>query len=501
MTKKINIAIAFMVAALLMSSFTPHLTAHANSAQTHWRGRDSFGAYVTDENCPVVVEGEKLTLNIPSFPSNNYISLEDFESYDANVTAEYTFHNPADYDVEMTLAFPFGKQPDYLYDRYDFNTGKYLYYDDTSLYSLTADGEEIERNIRYTLNSWKFDPQIDLARLSSEKRTYDFITPETPVVSYTYEFNPENLTHSTCAAANFYGLADCNKTCILLEQFSMGEYGSKKEICGTWLSQNRYLTMYVIGEPLQKMPEWKMYENGGLKKQVAGEVKLSTKLQPTIITYNEFALTHFDAEKDISEVDWYNAVLDNLAESRDEGRLVVKDTYSALKVENNLMRWYEYNLSIPAGGRVVNSVTAPLYPAIDASWTPAIYSYTYLLSPASTWADFGSFEVIIKTPYFLVESSLNFKDIYGDAISNGAEVDNRYEYTQQGLPQGELTFTLSTEKSPQRRKQPIGTSIAYFMLFFGIPILFALLAVGIVVATVFLIIYLVRKKRKKQQLK
>lgn len=491
MSKKINIAIACILSAFLLLPCVPHLTAHANSAQTHWSGRDSFGAYVTDENCPVVVEGEKLTLNIPEFPSN-YFSEEAFEGYNANVTAEYTFHNPADYDVEMTLAFPFGKHPDYLYDRYDFNTGKYLYYDDTSLYALTSDGEEIERNIRYTLNSWKFDPQIDLARLSSEKRTYDFITPETPVASYTYEFNPENFTHGTCATANFYGLGDPSKTLILLSEFSMGEYGSKKEICGSWISRNNVQTIYVIGEPLQKMPEWKMYENGEFKKEVAGKVTLSSK--HTLSTFNEFALTYFDKEGEVGEVDWYNAVLDSIAESREEGRLVAKETHSALKVENNLMRWYEYNLSIPAGGRVVNSVAAPLYPAIDASWSPAIYSYTYLLSPASTWTDFGSFEVIINTPYFLVESSLNFKDIYGDDINNGAEVDNRYEYSQQGLPEGELTFTLSTEKSPQKKRQSLGTTIANFMLFIGIPIIFAFVAVGIIVAIVLIIVHAVRKK-------
>lgn len=489
MSKKINIAIACILSAFLLLPCVPHLTAHANSAQTHWSGRDSFGAYVTDESCPVVVEGEKLTLNIPEFPLNNYYSTEEFEDYNAHVTAEYTFHNPADYDVEMTLVFPFGKQPDYIYDRYDFNTGEYVYFDDTSLYQITSDGEEVERNIRYTLNSWKFDPAVDLARLSNEKRTCGFITPETPVTAYTYEFEPEKWENSTCAAANFYGLGDPSKTLILLSEFSMGEYGSKKEICGSWISRNNVQTIYVIGEPLQKMPEWKLYENGAMKKQVAGEVKLSTKLPPKTITFNEFALTYFDEDGEVSEVDWYNAVLDNITESMEDGRLIAKSSYSSLRVENNLMRWYEYNLSIPAGESVVNSVTAPLYPAIDASWNPAIYTYTYLLSPASTWADFGSFEVEIQTPFYLVESSLNFEK--GDGV---------YTYSQQGLPQGELTFTLSTEQSPQKKKQPLGTTIANFMLFIGIPIIFALVAVGIIVAIVLIIVHAVRrKKRSKEQ--
>lgn len=487
MSKKIKIAIACILSAFLLLPCIPRLTAHANSAQTQWNGQDAFGAYVTDENCPVVVDKEILTLNVFSLPCNYYASLEDLESYDATVTAEYTFRNPADYDVDMTLVFPFGARPDYFYNSiYDEEKGEYVTFDDTARYAITADGEELERNIRYTLESWKFDPEVDLARLSNEKRTYGFITPETPVTAYTYEFIPEKPTHSTCAAANFYGLGDSKKTCIILEHLYMGSYGNKKEQCGTWISSNDVLTMYVIGEPLQKMPEWKMYENGSMKKEVAGDVKLSAKLPPTTITFDEFALTYFDNEGEVGEVDWYNAVLDNLTENLEEGRLVLKNPYSSLNVANNLMRWYEYNLSIPAGASIVNSVTAPMYPGIDLDWEPAKYSYTYLLSPASTWADFGSFEARINTPYYLVESSLSFENHEGTHF---------YKYTQQGLPEGELTFTLATEKSPQRRRQSIGTSIAYFMTFFGIPIIFALVAVGIIVAAVLITVHVIHKKK------
>lgn len=58
------------------------------------------------------MKSEKLTLRASQLPNNyyGYDSLEELKSYDASVTAEYTFRNPADYDVKMTLAFSFGKQ-------------------------------------------------------------------------------------------------------------------------------------------------------------------------------------------------------------------------------------------------------------------------------------------------------------------------------------------------------------------------------------------------------
>lgn len=485
MTKKINVAIVLALAVLLVALCPLGITAHANSAQTFWVGQDVFGAYVTDENCPVVVQGEKLTLSIPEFPYNHPTELENLESYDAKVTAEYTFYNPADYDVEMTLAFPFGKNPYSYFVYYDAEREEYVDYDDTAKYKITSDGMEIGRNIRYTLSSWKFEPKTDLARLSSKKRTYGFITPDTPVTKYTYELTPDPSKISRCVAANFYGLGDADSTLILLDGFSMAEYGKNKELCGSWLTTDHLLTMYVIGEPLKKMPEWKFYVNGGLNKTVAGEVKLSAKLPPTTSTFNELALIDFKEVEGVGEVDWYNAVLDNLAEYSQGTNLVIKNSCSLLNVSMDLMRWYEYNLSIPAGGQVVNSVTAPLYPSVDIGWQPPIYSYTYLLSPASTWADFGSFEVEIQTPFYLVNSSLSFE-----------EGEGAYSYSQHGLPNGELTLTLSTEKSPQKIRQPIGVAIGYFVLFFGVPIAFVLAAILIIAAIVLIIGYLVRRKKR-----
>ena len=124
--------------------FTP-TTAFANSAQRLFYGVSSGGAIVNGQDCPVTVTAERLTFDIYSYPSPSGLT-----DYNSGVTAEYDFYNPADYDVNMQLVFPFGLIPDYVYDE-EFN--------DTSKYSINVNGAETERSIRavYTNSFSQFD--------------------------------------------------------------------------------------------------------------------------------------------------------------------------------------------------------------------------------------------------------------------------------------------------------------------------------------------------------
>ena len=89
------------------------LPAYGNSAESYWEGVSASGALITDGECPLVVEHETLTFDIGEFPSSHYSSVEEFLSYNASVTAEYTFYNPSDLTVKANLLFPFGVEPYY----------------------------------------------------------------------------------------------------------------------------------------------------------------------------------------------------------------------------------------------------------------------------------------------------------------------------------------------------------------------------------------------------
>ena len=93
------------------------------------------------------------------------------------------------------------------------------------------------------------------------------------------------------------------------------------------------------------------------------------------MTFRDFAFREYDNSSGISESDWYNAQVAFLNDGSEEwmygGIFTDRSSFS-------LMRWYEYTLTLEPGQTLTNTVTAPLYPSIDAEYTPSIYSYTYL---------------------------------------------------------------------------------------------------------------------------
>jgi hypothetical protein len=153
------------------------------------------------------------------------------------------------------------------------------------------------------------------------------------------------------------------------------------------------------------------------------------------------------------------------------------------------MRWYEYEITIPPKASIVNTVTAPIYPWIDLSYTPGVYSYRYLISPASKWASFNEIEININTPFYLTESNIE-----------GFEKDeNRYIYRQRGLPSGELEFSLCESEYPEREGNlffPLLMLIFGAVSLSGIVIIFLVAAfiIGIVCA----VILIVNRNKKKK---
>ena len=108
-------------------------------------------------------------------------------------------------------------------------------------------------------------------------------------------------------------------------------------------------------------------------------------------------------------------------------------------VSDRLMRWYSYDITIGAGERIENTVTAPIYPSFDIDYEPPVYEYTYLLSPAKSWQSFGALDIIVNTPYYMIESG-----------PEGFErMESGYDCHLMGLPDQELTLTLCTEAQTQ----------------------------------------------------
>lgn len=458
---------------LLMFSLLA-VPASANSAQMQWRGTNATGAIVTGENCPLIVEHELLTFDIGQFPESYYREVSDYLSYSGSVTAEYTFYNPADYSVDATLVFPFGAIPDYGHIR-DSETDKMLRFSDTEKYDITVDGAAIDRSLRHTLTLWngQFEPDEDMAKLHDRFMDDPFYSPDMLVTCYTYTPSAVDMETYRAASAAFLLSADPAKTKVYMEGQNGGKLLEDAVQMEGWVNLDEPFVVNVIGEPLEQMPDWKFYENGACEKEIDGTMTL---VGTETMTLREFALQEYDEASGILDYDWYNAFVSALNYFEWEYG-AIHSTEIGVDISDRLMRWYEYKISIGPGERIVNTVTAPIYPDIDSRYEPPIYEYTYLLSPAQTWAEFGTLDIVVNTPYYMTVSG-----------PEGFQYNNPgYELHLTGLPEGELTFTLCAEQTP---KKPVYNS--------GIPTDVLLIGATALMAIIVIVVF-ARRGRKRDR--
>ena len=415
--------------------------ASANSAQAKWQGSSVPGVVVTDTECPIEVVKEVLTFELEEFPESYYSNKKSYLDYAGKVTAAYTFYNPADYAVTATLLFPFGNEPDYacVFDR---ETEEEFQNVDTEKYGITVNGDLIEKTLRYTYGSqdMAFLLERDLKLLQDEKAEDAFYKTDLQVTKYSYRFENINVGEGKRSAdAECRVQSDVTGQKIYFERID----GLQREEDGAWrvnvwAVEGDTLDVYVLGKDLEKPFEWEFRQIGADRKETTGT---ATLLGTETMTFDSFALSAWKASSGVSETDWYNAVLSIL--QRLHGNVLMPSDYfraGGLDLSRNLMRWYEYEITLEPGEQIVNTVTAPIYPAIDSTYRPALYTYQYLLSPAKTWASFGDLEIRIETPFYLVH----------DSESGFVKTAAGYQLQREGLPEGELTFSLSEAEEPMR---------------------------------------------------
>ena len=438
---------AVMLCILLLISICA-VPVFANSAQSFWAGVDQSGAIIVDGDSPIIVEKELLTFDLQEFPKNYYAEVEDFLAYTGKVTAEYTFYNPSDMTVTAKLLFPFGCQAQYA-DFYDYENGVPLDNVDTDKYAILIDGQEIEKKIRHTLSSHsqQFVLDKDLGLVSDTFVQDDFYSPNLTVTKYTFKISGVDTEKYGAASIAFDVPQGMGSYRVYFPDQSGAHTQKNKEMrieCSVQKNEREF-DLYVFGTPFATMPEWKVYENGGVEdnEEVAGAVEL---IGTETLTFKEFTLANWNEESGVSDVDWYNAAVAEITDSNNHyDNYPITEPYRyANGFKGSLMRWYEYEITVEPGERIVNAFTAPIYPSIDLRYEPNVCGYTYLLSPAKTWKSFGELEIVINTPYYVSSCS----------IDGFTKTETGYTVKLDGLPDGELTFNLSTSENPVRATPP-----------------------------------------------
>ena len=434
------------------------LPASANSAQSYWRGTTAAGALVTGEDCPLVVEKEVLTFDLEEFPQQYYNEAADYLAYPGRVRAQYTFHNPADYAVEATLVFPFGTRPDYGLIR-DPETDQVLSDPGGRGYGVTADGQPVPVLLRHTYSPWgaQFDLDTDMARLHDGFLEDPFYRPDLPVTRYIYRPVGVDLDAYPAANAAFVWTGDPDSTRVLMENQNGGRTLADGVQLECWVEEGSFAVNF-LGEPPEEPLTWTFYENGACQGRIEGTMELADTQTTTL---GELLLRDYDPACGVLDYDWFNAAVEALGQLEWEHGVIMGGEFS-FDLSGQLMGWYQYQLALAPGATLVNTVTAPMYPTVDGGYEPPIYQYTYLLSPARSWAGFGTLDITLNTPFVLTQSD-----------PGGFEaVEGGYALHLDGLPQGELTFTLCAQAGPSSLRTTLPEQGAsQWLLFAGTVIL------------------------------
>ena len=451
-----------IIATLTLGLMLPFMMipASANSALTEWSGRKENLVMTTDGESPIVVEHETLTFDIQDLIDTYSRSSEKFDptkEYKSSVTAEYHFYNPSDMTVTAELAFPIGNLGESAVNEYSKDK-----------YSIKVNGETIEHQIRHTYASnGSFNLEYDLPRLKDDYATHEFVNLDTKVTKYSFNIAPIKEDQTGYPKVYFdIDPADYENTKIYCD----GSYARKLDNGKIRITRNNLgMTIYFIGEVPEKLPEFVVYKDIFDSDEIEILPSRSSVSRTEEITFRDLAFRSYKEEYGISEMDWYNTVMLGMKSDFP----VLHDQYMILQAHDFLC-WYTYELEFAPGERIVNSVTAPMIPGQNINYNPRYFKYTYLISPAVTWADFGSMDIYINTPYYMVESN----------IDGFEKTDNGYEIHLDGLPMTkkrldiswdeikiaepevkDLYFSLCESESPQKKASKSTIGIILLIIF------------------------------------
>lgn len=417
--------------------------AFANSAIMKSEGVSSGGAILTTD-CPLTVLHEDLSFDITGFADD--FSVMENETCTGTVTAEYNLLNEADTEVRAELAFAAG----YF--------GGSQFADAENPVLILCNGEELPYRTRVTYVE-NYGGEPDVRKLSDELSEDPFFFPDMPVYVERY---------TVSGNGNFNPAVFGGWECLWIPSAEKGPVFP--------VGENETLTVYSFGEGNTLSLE---VEDFGTAE--TGEV---TDLFSVIMKME-------DRPSDISDTDWYNAVIDawnRNAVSFGEGKVlcgpVLRDS------EGRLIRWYEYSLTAGPGETFVNTVTVPLYPELFGSTSSKSVDnyYTYLLSPARSFHRFGTLSVTIRSPY---------KPTLQNRTEELEKDGDYYKVSFDTLPDGELEFGVTVKKTTEKKSASPGILGGILAVILSL-VLSVLKWVLIAAALSVLVVLIVKRIRKKK---
>lgn len=472
------IALVFCSAAVFGPLSTPAL---ANSAQKEWEGETSSGILISgDGDAPIVVDKEVLTFDIQHEVGPDYSA----DSKMNTVTAEYTFTNPTDNTYTVHAVFP-------------FMDGTYIYYDDdfddTKYYDVKIDGASVDNAMRatYTADYYGFDLEKEISLIRNDYATADDWDLDATVYRYTVSIQmPVELQKADGYRKELYFNMAMQSGKILFSQTPDKVYSGIYQNYDSFHLYNSYasIEVYSIGQPLDLEAVFENaffvdrsddYQNPDV--YTGGEITVKSAEN---MLFSDLVYLDYDENGSISRMDWHNVVFD-MWHDRDTNY----DRHNVGLFDfdyRHTRRWYDYEITFQPHQTVINTVKAPILPSIHQNYEPTKYVYSYLLSPASTWADFKDLTINVNTPFYI----LDLKDGW-------QKTDSGYTAHYDTLPEfGTLEMTICSSAEPKIQKNYFYAVVWGLLIF--VEIVIFLIPIAIIVVAIILIKKAIKRKKKKK---
>lgn len=429
---KRNVTIMAVALAVICAGSVPTaITASGGAAveASYTRGTNASGVLLVGGGEGIVLEKQSVTFNVPEFPAAVNESTAALEQYSASVTTEYTFYNPTEEDVSMDLLLPIGPVTEYEIV-YNGETGQADQIKAPSFYSVSTDGAAVEATPRYTYftdsSYGDYDPLVSADHVRDGYAT-DLISPEEEVREYQFTVTlPNDIDDDTNYL--FWLELEYNpvRTQIVSSSYRSNYVDNGRLQLSFWLRNEteNVISFSTIGDPVKIVSE-RVTDNVIEYNEVKDAIVSEPKIDET--TFGALVESNYPAACVIGKTDWYNGAVDALLAHRNSSTNFIGGWSVSSLSEMDFMRWLEYSVTIPAGEKVSHVVSVPFFPHFYGTYC----SYTYHLSPSRSW-EFGTLEVTINTPYYVVNSSFEY-----------TSEENGFTFSRETLPLGNIEFSLS----------------------------------------------------------
>lgn len=419
------------------------------------------GLYVRDGSSTLSVTEQQIEYEIVDFPQAE-------GEYRSTFSTTYLLTNNTGEVVTEELATPVWYQPEYWEG--DMPSGSL---------SVTIDGEEVPFETRHVLSDGVDVDYNDSGRLLEELQTLsddyidsDVISPQSPITVYT--ISAEGLPEDGTVRITGY-LPEPDEGVLYWGDI----YHSYDE--GYFIYKAYYgeeLKLSVVGGSIDENDiEWKV-EHKYSNTSEGDEGDVEADLEKIVVKKSESTLCEYAESQrgdrtDISEIDWYNIVIQRERNYR--------------RRWSDIYTWQLFEVEVQPQSSVTVSVTMPVMPYINKSFEPYLKVYYYMASPAYMWANVAEYiSMSIHTDYYPAE--IGYYDM--TKTENGFTIDYGENYN------GRIHFSLCEVEEPVNKLEESSDRAALILLMMLMTPVFVLIIVKVVG---FIILVKTSRKKKNKQ--